>query len=152
MIEEVSGRAGDKCIDPGDLMAQVPRSRQKGVVETLAERIFGFGKCAAAGGSLPTQQTYEQLDHQIMGWATVGDAVLVAGETMLELKSGDTDVARPRGRTAAVQSRVQYLLRFFGGRIRRVISPDYPSLGVLIELRIAWLRRFIAANREDVVR
>jgi hypothetical protein len=159
MIEECPDGLGDKCIDPSDLMAQFPEADEEAIDEAVAElELFGLVNVRhhlSGWFASLSPEAYEQLDHQIMGWATVGDAVLVAG-LMLELKSGDAPTLH---KTTGWERRrfnpaLQYLLRFFPeGRIRRVTQPDYPSLGVLIEPedRVK-LRRFIAANREDVVR
>lgn len=105
------------------------------------------------GGSVTlTQQFYEQVDHQVMGWNTVEDAVAIA---QLIIAESNGDVADLHKKTAWSKRRfnpaLAHLLPLFPeGRISQVIQDDYHTdwLAVEPEDRAA-LRRFVARFKQN---
>jgi hypothetical protein len=95
-----------------------------------------------------TPAFYLQLDHQIMGWNTITDAVTVARLLLEKDASGlASDLHRQTGwdkRRFNPAFRI-VLKKFSNGRISKELQPDYPSpyVELLPEDRSA-LRRFIA--------
>ncbi|MEQ8829851.1 MAG: hypothetical protein RLW87_08590 [Alphaproteobacteria bacterium] len=77
---------------------------------------------------------YEQVDHQVMDWATEEDAIALA-RLMLELDTGNAPTLHEK--TGWPKRRfnpaLRYLLPLFPeGRVRRVIQPDYVTMGVAL--------------------
>lgn len=100
------------------------------------------------GGSafMLNDDAYEQLDYQIMGWNTREDAIVVA-QLMLSEETGHApDLHEKTGwDRRRFNPAFQLLLPLFpDGRIRGVMQPDYPKMGVvLIAEDLAALRRWI---------
>lgn len=93
-----------------------------------------------------TQNFYDQIDSQVMGWDTAADAAQIA-RIMLARDSGDApELHEETGwdRRRFNPAFASLLPLFPEGRIRQVLQPDYPSLGVVLadEDRAA-LRRFL---------
>lgn len=77
---------------------------------------------------------YEQVDHQVMDWATENDAFALA-RLMLEFDTGNAPTLHEK--TGWSKRRfnpaLRYLLPLFPeGRVRRVIQPDYVTMGVAL--------------------
>lgn len=93
------------------------------------------------------EDTYEQVDPQVMGWDTKADAVEIA-RLMLAGNTGHAPELHEK--TGWSKRRFNPAFRlllplFPEGRIRRVIQPDYPSLGVVLaDDDRAQLRRLVA--------
>lgn len=93
-----------------------------------------------------TPAFYEQLDHQVMGWNTAKDAILLA-DLMLAEDTGNAPTLHEK--TGWPKRRFNPALRcllplFPNGRIRKVLQPDYVTLGiVLVPEDKAALRRFV---------
>ena len=93
------------------------------------------------------EDTYEQVDPQVMGWDTKADAVEIA-RLMLAGNTGHAPELHEK--TGWSKRRFNPAFRFLlplfpEGRIRRVIQPDYPSLGVVLaDDDRAQLRRLVA--------
>jgi hypothetical protein len=92
---------------------------------------------------------YEQIDHQVMGWNTREDAVTLAKHMLADDRGDARELHTKTGwERRRFNPAFAYLLPLFPeGRVRRVLQPDYPSLGVaMIGEDRAALRRFLAAQ------
>lgn len=93
-----------------------------------------------------TPAFYEQLDHQVMSWNTVKDAIALA-KLMLAEDTGNAPALHKK--TGWSKRRFNPALRhlmplFPDGRIRKVLQPDYVTLGIVLAPEDqAALRRFI---------
>jgi hypothetical protein len=93
------------------------------------------------------EDAYEQVDPQVMGWDTKADAVAIA-RLMLAGNTGHAPELHEK--TGWSKRRFNPAFRlllplFPEGRIRRVMQPDYPSLGVVLaDDDRAKLRRLVA--------
>lgn len=93
------------------------------------------------------EDAYEQVDPQVMGWDTKADAVEVARMMLAEDTGHAPELHEKTGWSKRrFNPAFRLLLPLFPeGRVRRVIQPDYPSLGVLLmDEDRAKLRRLIA--------
>jgi len=98
------------------------------------------------------QAFFEEIDHQVMEWNTLHDALTIA-ELMLSNKTGD---AKTLHELTGWEKRrfnpaLAYLLPLFAdGAIRKVLQPDYVTAGVLISAdQSAALRQFIREYKVD---
>lgn len=93
--------------------------------------------------------TYEQVDAQVMDWDTKADAVDIA-RLMVGGNSGHAPdlIAKAGWPKRRFNPAFRLLLALFpDGQVRRVIQPDYPSLGVVLTPESkAMLRRYIAKS------
>ena len=134
-----------------EMLAMLPNENSQEVEDAVYELEFlGLVKVSRALSrdwfARLTQDFYEKLDHQIMGWNTEDDAVTIVHK-MIEYDEGDaptlhklTGWEKRRFNPAFSQ-----VLRLFPeSRIRKVSQPDYPSLGVcMIPEDKVRMRRFV---------
>jgi hypothetical protein len=93
------------------------------------------------------EDTYEQVDPQVMGWDTKADAVVIARLMLAEDTGHAPELHEKTGWSKRrFNPAFRLLLPLFPeGRIRRVMQPDYPSLGVVLaDDDRAKLRRLVA--------
>lgn len=93
------------------------------------------------------EDTYEQVDPQVMGWDTKADAVEIAPLMLAENTGHAPELHEKTGWSKRrFNPAFRLLLPLFPeGRIRQVIQPDYPSLGVVLaDDDRAKLRRLVA--------
>jgi len=94
-----------------------------------------------------SEDAYAQIDPQVMGWDTEADAVEIA---RLMLAENTGHAPKLHEKTGWSKRRFNPAFRlllpmFPDGRVRRVLQPDYPSLGVVIaDEDRAKLRRLVA--------
>lgn len=148
---------GSKFHDVSSIGSQLGLADEELIEETLCElAALGLVRLHHAIGRRPyaslTQEFYAQLDHQVMGWNTIDDAVQIAC-FMLDFDTGNAPVLHEK--TGWTKRRFNpafaMLLNLFAdGVVSRSMQPDYPSRGVLLtpEGRVA-LRRFIRKHSKD---
>ena len=94
-----------------------------------------------------SEDAYAQIDPQVMGWDTEADSIEIA-RLMLEEDTGHAPELHEK--TGWTKRRFNPAFRillpmFPDGRVRKVLQPDYPSLGVVMaDEDRAKLRRLVA--------
>lgn len=141
----------DRSYTLDDLAVLLPEQERQAIEDAAFEfEIIGLltirRVLAGPWSASLTQGSYEQIDRQVMGWDTAVDAVEIA-RIMLAQDTGhapDLHAATRWERRRFNPAFASLLPLFPEGRIRRVLQPDYPSLGVVLadEDRVA-LRRFV---------
>jgi hypothetical protein len=123
-----------------DLCQLIPNTDRKLVQDAAFEmESYGLVEIERALGNhwwlYLTQNIYEQVDHQLMGWRTEDDAAKLA---QLMLDHDDMEAAPKLHMASGWDKRrfnpaFQYVLRFFPeSRISGELQPNYPALSVVM--------------------
>ena len=151
LVQECPDGLAEKSYDLDTLATLFPEAREQAIRDAASDLdVLGLLNVRALIGGWSvalSDDSYQQIDWQVMGWDTRADAVEIAG-LMLSEDTGDAPDLHDK--TGWAMRRFYPAFRFLlpvfpEGRIRNLNHPKYPVLGVVLaDEDKSTLRRMIA--------